>query len=63
MPAPEEDQLVSQASEVLKNREEANKIYDNIYGSKMLAFFKETVKLNEKSLPYDDFVKEAYKQP
>lgn len=62
MPAPEEDQLVSQASEVLKNREEANKIYDNIYGSKMLAFFKETVKLNEKSLPYDDFVKEAYKQ-
>lgn len=62
MPAPEEDQLVSQANEVLKNREEANKIYDNIYGSKMLAFFKETVKLNEKSLPYDDFVKEAYKQ-
>ncbi|MDC3352289.1 trigger factor [Crocinitomicaceae bacterium] len=63
MPAPEDAQLLSQAQEVLQNREEANKIYDNIYGSKMLSFFKETVKLNEKSLPYDDFVKEAYKQP
>jgi trigger factor len=60
MPAPEDAQLLSQAQEVLQNREEANKIYDNIYGSKMLSFFKETVKLNEKSLPYDDFVKEAY---
>jgi trigger factor len=63
MPAPEDEQLESQAREVLQNREEANKIYDNIYGSKMLAFFKNTVKLNEKTLEYDDFVKEAYKQP
>ena len=63
MPAPEDEQLETQAREVLQNREEANKIYDNIYGSKMLAFFKETVKLNEKTLDYDNFVKEAYKQP
>jgi len=63
MPAPEDEALEMQAREVLKNREEANKIYDNIYGAKMLTYFKNTVKLNEKALDYDDFVKEAYKQP
>lgn len=62
MPAPEDAELETQAKEVLKNRDEANKIYDNVYGAKMLTFFKETVKLNEKSLSYDDFVKEVYGQ-
>jgi len=28
----------------------------------MLNFFKNTVKLNEKSMPYDDFIKVAYAQ-
>ncbi|NOQ75792.1 MAG: trigger factor [Crocinitomix sp.] len=62
MPAPEEDVLVEQAKNVLQNKEEANKIYDNVYGVKMLNFFKNTVKLNEKSMPYDDFIKVAYAQ-
>lgn len=60
MPAPEEDVLIDQAKNVLQNKEEANKIYDNVYGVKMLNFFKNTVKLNEKSMPYDDFIKVAY---
>lgn len=62
MPAPEDKELEDQAKSVLQNKEEANKIYDNVYGAKMLNFFKETVKLNEKSLPYEDFIKEAYGQ-
>lgn len=62
MPAPEEDVLNDQAKNVLQNKEEANKIYDNVYGVKMLNFFKNTVKLNEKSMPYDDFIKVAYAQ-
>ncbi len=62
MPAPEEDVLNEQARNVLQNKEEANKIYDNVYGVKMLNFFKNTVKLNEKSMPYDDFIKVAYGQ-
>lgn len=62
MPAPDDETLNEQAKSVLKNKDEANKIYDNVYGIKMLNFFKETVKLNEKSLPYDDFIKQAYGQ-
>ncbi|MDG1916092.1 MAG: trigger factor [Crocinitomix sp.] len=62
MPAPEDDVLTDQAKNVLQNKEEANKIYDNVYGVKMLSFFKNTVKLNEKSTPYDDFIKVAYAQ-
>ncbi len=62
MPAPEDKELEEQAKSVLQNKEEANKIYDNVYGVKMLNFFKETVKINEKSLPYDDFIKQAYGQ-
>ncbi len=62
MPAPDDAALEDQAKSVLQNKEEANKIYDNVYGVKMLNFFKETVKINEKSLQYDDFIKEAYGQ-
>lgn len=62
MPAPEDNELESQAKNVLSNQEEANKIYENIYGFKIMSFFKENVKLNEKALPYDKFIEEAYAQ-
>lgn len=62
MPAPDDAALEDQAKSVLQNKEEANKIYDNVYGMKMLNFFKNTVKLDEKSMPYDDFIKVAYGQ-
>lgn len=60
MPAPEDSELETQAKNVLSNQEEANKIYENIYGFKIMNFFKENVKLNEKALPYDKFIEEAY---
>lgn len=62
MPAPEEAELESQAKNVLANQEEANRIYDNLYNDKIMQFFKQTVKLNEKALPYDKFVEQAYGQ-
>lgn len=62
IPAPEDSALEEQAKTVLQNREEADKIYENVYGSKMIHFFKNTVKLNEKVLAYDDFIKHAYGQ-
>ncbi|MFK8043959.1 MAG: trigger factor [Crocinitomicaceae bacterium] len=62
MPAPEDSELETQAKNVLSNQEEANKIYENIYGFKIMQFFKENVKLNEKALQYDKFVEEAYAQ-
>lgn len=62
MPAPEDNELDAQAKNVLTNQEEANRIYDNLYANKIMAYLKDTVKLNEKSLPYDKFIEEAYKQ-
>ena len=62
MPAPADEELEAQAKNVLSNQEEANKIYENIYGFKIMSFFKENVKLNEKALPYDKFIEEAYAQ-
>ena len=60
MPAPEDSELETQAKNVLSNQEEANKIYENIYGAKIMQFFKETVKINEKPLSYEKFIEEAY---
>ncbi len=62
IPAPDDTALEEQAKTVLKNREEADKIYETVYGTKMINFFKSTVNLNEKVLSYDDFMKEAYAQ-
>lgn len=62
MPAPEDAELESQAKNVLGNQEEANRIYDNLYNDKIMQYFKQTVKLNEKALPYDKFVEQAYAQ-
>ena len=60
MPAPENKELEDQARNVLGNKDEANKIYDNLYGNKIMNFFKEAVKINEKALAYDKFIEEAY---
>lgn len=62
MPPPEESVLDEQARNVLSNQDEANRIYDNIYGVKLLNYFKETVKMNEKELPYEKFIEEALGQ-
>lgn len=56
IPAPADDELTKSANEVLKNRDEVNRIYDMLAESKLNQFFKETVKLNEKEISYDDFV-------
>ncbi len=62
MPAPEDKELEEQAKNVLSNQDEANKIYENVYGAKIMQFFKETVKVTEKSLSYEKFIEAAYPQ-
>ena len=62
MPAPEDEQLEAQAKNVLSNQEEANRIYDNLYADKIMNYLKGIVTINEKALPYDKFIEEAYKQ-
>ena len=59
MPAPEDKELLKSAQQVLQNKEEANRIYDMLSEEKLTTFFKETVKLKNKEVSYDDFVKLA----
>lgn len=61
IPAPADDELTKNAMQVLQNKEEVNRIYDMLAESKLTKFFKETVKLNEKEIAYDDFIELANK--
>jgi trigger factor len=61
MPVPEDRELTESAISVLKNKEEANRVYDMMAENKLTEFFKKTVKLNEKEVSYDDFVAIASK--
>ena len=59
MPAPEEEMLNASAQQVLSNKEEAQRIFDMLGEEKLVSFFKDTVKLNEKEVDYDKFVEIA----
>ena len=59
MPAPDDKELTASAMQVLQNQEEANRIYDMLAEQKLTTYFKETVKLNDKEISYDDFVEMA----
>lgn len=61
MPAPDDNELTASAMRILQNREEANRIYDMMAEQKLTTYFKETVKLNEKEISYDEFVEMASK--
>lgn len=61
MPAPEDKELTEAAMGILKNREEANRIFDMMAETKLTEFFKNTVKLKEKEVSYDAFVEMANK--
>ena len=45
---------------VLGNKEEAERIGDQLFESKLMDFFKTSFKVENKELSYDDFVKELY---
>lgn len=61
IPAPADDELTKSAMEVLQNKDEVNRIYDMLAESKLTKYFKDTVKLNEKEIAYDDFIALANK--
>lgn len=61
IPAPEDKELTESAMQVLKNRDEANRVYDMLAEQKLTQYFKSTVKLNEKEVSYDEFVALASK--
>lgn len=62
MPVPEDAELTKNAESVLQNQDEARRVYQNLYDAKVLEYLKNTIKLNEKEVSYDEFVKLASKE-
>lgn len=60
MPAPDDKQLEDNVNNVLQNQEETKKIFDYLYKNKVTAFFKEKVKVEEKEVSQEEFIKLFY---
>lgn len=58
---PSEKELDDIAARVLSNQEEVKRLSEQMLNEKLLAFYKENIKLEEKEVTYEDFVKEIYK--
>jgi trigger factor len=63
IPDMDESVLESSAQELLKNEEQVRNIYDNLYAEKLLTVVKDTAKLKNKELDFDEFVKLATGEP
>ncbi|MEQ8323404.1 MAG: trigger factor [Vicingaceae bacterium] len=57
----EEEQMRETARSVLTNNEEAKRIFDQLYDQRLLEFLKGNLKIKEKKISYDDFLKLAKK--
>jgi trigger factor len=62
MPAGDDNDLTETANRVLQNQEEAQNIYAMMYDNKLMSLFKDSFKLKEKEISYEDFIKLAYKK-
>ena len=59
-PVPMEDEELNQtAQRVLANEEEAKKLYEKLYGQKVLTLFKSKFTIENQELSYDEFFKPA----
>ena len=52
-----EDHIDNYANEILKKQDDANRLFEKVAEDKVMAFVKEAVKLDEKSISLDDFNK------
>jgi len=59
MPAPAPEDLEQSARKILADQNEAKKIYEALFDQKLMAYYKETVKMVPKEVAYDEFVKIA----
>ncbi|MDF1673635.1 MAG: trigger factor [Vicingaceae bacterium] len=62
MPNNDDEQLTETANRVLENEEEARNIYMMMYDNKLMTLYKNSFRLKEKEISYDDFVKLAYEK-
>jgi trigger factor len=59
MMIPGEEELKKAAENVLANQEEARKINDMLYDKKVVDFLKVTLKISDKFISHEDFVKKS----
>jgi trigger factor len=53
----DDKELTETAMRVLSNQEEARRVYDQLYSVKLRKLYNDTVKIKERNISYDDFVK------
>ena len=53
----DDEMLKGIAENALKNEEEARRINDQVYNAKLLSYYKENFKVDEKEVTYDEFIK------
>ena len=58
----DETELEDTANRVLENQEESRRLYEQLYQLKLRDFYNKTVKVKQKEISYDDFVKLAEKK-
>ncbi|MCF4100138.1 trigger factor [Gillisia sp. M10.2A] len=58
---PSQKELDDIAARVLSNQDEVKRLSEQMMNEKLLGFYKENIKLEEKEVTYEDFVKEIYK--
>jgi len=61
MPAPEETELKETAVRIMQNREEVEKIFDNLYEERVMEALRKKVKIKEKELSFEKFKELAEK--
>lgn len=59
--SPDEQFLRETAQNLLKNSEEAKRVFDQLYDKKLMEFFKNKIKIKDRKISYDDFIKLARK--
>ena len=59
MPAPDDKELTETAQRLLKNKEQANGVINQLTELKLTEHFKNTLKLSDKKISYDDFINQG----
>ena len=62
MPTPDDEALEANAMQVLQNQDETKKIFDYLYKNKVADYFKNNVKIQEKEVNQEEFIKLFYAQ-
>jgi trigger factor len=60
LPDNSDEELTETANRVLQNEEEAKNLYMMMYDNKLMELYKSSLKLKEKEISYEDFIKIAY---